>query len=229
MKKEEIKILIADDHDLIRQGLKSIISFERDLIVVGEANNGESVLNMIKLLKPDILLLDINMPVVSGIKVLQKIREEGIAVKIIMLTIENQRQTIHEAIDIGADGYVLKDSAGEEIIDAIKIVFSGEKYIDKSLVSTLFSDIRGKNKKSASILDCLSKREAEVLLKISKGLSNKEIGEQLYLSEKTIKNYATNLFVKINAHDRVQATIIALENHINDYYKSKFGDEVNIL
>lgn len=225
MKKEEIKILIADDHDLIRQGLKSIIGLEDDLVVVGEADNGESVLNMMKIHKPDILLLDINMPSISGIKVLQKIREEGIAVKIIMLTIENQRQTIHEAINIGADGYVLKDSAGEEIIDAIRIVHSGEKYIDKSLVSILFSDIRRKNKKTVSILDCLSKRETEVLLKISKGLSNKEIGGQLYLSEKTIKNYATNLFVKINAHDRVQATIIALENHIDDYYKAKFGDD----
>lgn len=224
MKNKAIKILIADDHALIRQGLKSIISFEKDLMVVGEAENGEKVLEMIKIHQPDILLLDINMPLVDGIRVLQRIKQEGIYVKIIMLTIENQRQIIHEAINNGVDGYVLKDSAGEEIIDAIKTVYNGEKYIDKSLVSTLFSDIKNKNK-VVSILDCLSKREAEVLLKMSKGYSNKEIGEQLYLSEKTIKNYATNLFIKINAHDRVGATIIALENHIGDYYKLKFGEE----
>lgn len=224
MKNKVIKILIADDHTLIRQGLKSIISFEEDLVVVGEAENGEKAIEMIKLLQPDILLLDVNMPLINGIKVLQRIKEEKIPVKIIMLTIENQRQTIHEAINNGVDGYVLKDSAGEEIIDAIKIVHGGEKYIDKSLVTTLFSAIKSKTK-GTGILDCLSKREAEVLLKISKGYSNKEIGEQLYLSEKTIKNYATNLFVKINSHDRVGATIIALENHIGDYYKSKFEDE----
>jgi DNA-binding NarL/FixJ family response regulator len=141
-----------------------------------------------------------------------------------MLTMENQSQTIHEAINQGVDGYVLKDSAGEEIIDAIRTVYSGEKYIDKSLVSTLFMNIKGRNKVK-SVLDALSKREAEVLVKISKGYSNKMIGEQLYLSEKTIKNYVTNVFLKINAHDRVGATIIALENQIEAYYRSKFGED----
>lgn len=224
MKKEEIRILIADDHELIRHGLKSIIGYEEDLVVIGEADNGESALREIKLKKPDIVLLDVNMPHMDGIKVLKKIKEEDLKIKIIMLTIENQRHTIHEAINNGVDGYVLKDSAGAQIIDAIKTVFKGEKYIDKSLVSLLFTDIKEKRSREASIFDSLSKREMEVLLKISKGLSNKEIGEQLYLSEKTIKNYATNLFIKINAHDRVQATILAIENHIDEYYKDKFGN-----
>lgn len=223
MKNKEIRILIADDHALIRQGLKSIINLEEDLKVVDEAENGDKALEMIKKHSPDIVLLDVNMPSTDGIKVLQNIKQEEIPVKIIMLTIENQRQTIREAINSGVDGYVLKDSAGEEIIEAIRAVYNGEKYIDKSLVSVLFSDIKNK-KKTASIFDSLSKREAEVLLKISKGFSNKEIGEQLYLSEKTIKNYATNLFVKINANDRVHATIIAIENHIEDYYRDKFGE-----
>lgn len=225
MKNGEIKILIADDHDLIRQGLKRILSFEEGFCIVGEAENGERALEMIKQHKPDVLLLDVNMPLIDGIKVLERVKEEGSTVKIIMLTIENQRQTIRQAINIGVDGYVLKDSAGEEIIEAIKTVYNGEKYIDKSLVSLLFSDIKNKDIKTTSILDTLSKREIEVLLKISKGLSNKEIGEKLYLSEKTIKNYATNLFIKINAHDRVQATIIGLENHIEDYYKLKFEEQ----
>jgi two-component system, NarL family, response regulator DegU len=224
MKNKVVKILIVDDHALIRQGLKSIISLEEDFIVIGEAENGEKALELIKQYHPDIMLLDINMPQLNGMKLLEQIREKEMDIKIIMLTIENQRQTIHEAINQGVDGYVLKDSAGEEIIDAIKAVYSGEKYIDKSLVSTLFMDIKSKAK-AKSVLDSLSKREAEVLLKISKGYSNKVIGEQLYLSEKTIKNYATNVFLKINAHDRVGATIIALGNQIEDYYKSKFGEE----
>jgi DNA-binding NarL/FixJ family response regulator len=222
MKNHKIKVSIADDHDLIRQGLKRIISFEEDMIIVGEAENGERAIEMLKIYKPDVALLDLNMPLLNGIDVLKKIKDQKSNIKVIMLTVENDKKTIHEAIDIGADGYVLKDSAGEEIVDAIKTVYIGEKYIDKSLISLLFSDIKNKNRKSDNILDNLSKRELEVLLKISKGLSNKEIGSQLYLSEKTIKNYATNLFRKINVSDRVQATITALENNIQDYFKSKF-------
>jgi two-component system, NarL family, response regulator DegU len=225
MKNEGIKVLIADDHDLIRQGLKRIIEFEDDLFIVGEADNGEKVLKMLKLYDPDVLLLDRNMPLMNGIEVLKRIKEEVSEIKVIMLTVENDSKTIKEAINIGADGYVLKDSAGTDIVDAIKAVYTGEKYIDKSLVSLLFSDIKGRDKKKdVFVLDTLSQRELEVLLKISKGCSNKEIGEQLYLSEKTVKNYATNLFRKINAHDRVHATIFAIENNIEDYYKSKFKE-----
>lgn len=182
MKKQAIKILIVDDHDLIREGLKRIISYEEDFHIIGEADNGEKAIEMIKLYKPDVLLLDINMPLMNGIGVLKWIREEAIVIKIIMLTIENQRQTIHEAINNGIDGYVLKESAGAEIIDAIRTVIKGEKYIDKSLISTLFSDIKSSNKKTNNILDNLSKRELEVLLKISKGYSNKDVGELLFLS-----------------------------------------------
>jgi len=220
MKKQVIRVCIADDHDIIRQGLKRIISFEEDLTIAGEAENGENALAMLKTYELDVLLLDFNMPLLNGIEVLKIIRQQESKVKVIMLTVENDRKTLHEAIDIGADGYLLKDSAGTEIVNAIRTVFKGEKYIDKSLVSLLFSDIKSNNK-TDSILDSLSKREIEVLMEISKGLSNKEIGVKLYLSEKTIKNYATNLFRKIDVDDRVQATILAINNNITDYYKAK--------
>lgn len=217
MKDEVIKVLIADDHDLIRQGLKRIISFEEDMEIVCEAENGEKVLENIKQHELDVILLDCNMPVMNGIQVLESIKQQENNIKVIMLTVENDRSTIHKAIDIGADGYMLKDSAGTEIVNAIRLVKKGEKYIDKSLVSILFTDIKIKEKKASNVLDSLSQRELEVLLKISQGLSNKEIGAQLYLSEKTVKNYATNLFRKINASDRVQATIIAIQNNIEKY------------
>ena len=221
MKENLIRISIADDHDIIRQGLKRIISFQEDLSIVSEAENGEIALSMLKLYETDVLLLDFNMPLLNGIEVLKIIKQQENNLKVIMLTVENDRKTLHEAIDIGADGYLLKDSAGTEIVNAIKTVFNGEKYIDKSLVSLLFSDIKSSNKIKISILDCLTKREVEVLMEISKGLSNKEIGDVLYLSEKTVKNYATNLFRKINVDDRVQAAILAINNNIVDYYKFK--------
>ena len=222
MKKQEIKVLIADDHDLIRQGLKRIISFEEHITILGEAENGEKALNMLNVYEPDVLLLDMKMPLMDGLEVLQKAKEASDTIKIIMLTVENDRDLILDAINKGADGYLLKDSAGTEIVHAIETVYAGEKYIDKSLVSLLFSGFKNKEKKEAYILDSLTKREIEVLLYISKGLSNKDIGERLFLSEKTVKNYATTLFRKIKAHDRVQATIFALGEHIEQYYDSKF-------
>jgi len=181
MKKEVIKVLIADDHELIRQGLKRIISLENDLSVVGDVKNGEMVLNILKSHQCDVLLLDLNMPVLSGIEVLKKIKEQGNNIKVIILTVESDRKTINKAIEIGADGYMLKDSAGEEIVNAIKTVYQGEKYIDKSLISVLFSSIKSMDEKTDNVLDSLTKREIEVLMKIAKGLGNKEIGEQLYL------------------------------------------------
>ncbi|HEY8891446.1 MAG TPA: response regulator transcription factor [Clostridium sp.] len=226
MKKEEIKVLVADDHDLIRQGLKRIISFEEDMIIVGEAENGEKVLNMLKSCDPDVILLDMKMPLMDGLEVLQKAKEGSKTLKIIMLTVENDKTLILDAISKGADGYVLKESAGTEIVEAIKTVYGGDKYIDKSLVSLLFSGFKSKDKKEQCILDSLSKREVEVLLYISKGFSNKDIGERLFLSEKTVKNYATNLFRKIKAHDRVQATIFAIDEHILKYYESRFEGQL---
>ncbi len=224
MKKAEIKVLIADDHDIIRQGLKRIIGFEDDIIIVGEAENGEKVIDMLKGCEADVILLDMKMPLMDGLEVLQRAKEKLNSIKIIMLTVENDRTFILDAINKGADGYVLKDSAGTEIVEAIKAVYKGEKYIDKSLVSILFSGFKTKDENKHCILDSLSKREIEVLLYISKGLSNKDIGERLFLSEKTVKNYATTLFRKIGAHDRVHAAIFALDQNIQLYYESKFKE-----
>ena len=226
MKKEEIKVLIADDHDLIRQGLKRVISFEEDIIVVGEAENGQKALDMLKSHEPDVILLDMKMPYMDGIEVLQRAKESSKTIKIIMITVENDSKLILEAIDKGADGYLLKESAGTNIVEAIQTVYRGEKYIDNSLVSILFSGFKSKEKKQQFILDSLTKREIEVLLYISKGLSNKDIGECLYISEKTVKNYATALFKKIKAHDRVKATIFALSEHIQEYYEDKFEEQL---
>lgn len=222
MKNVMIRILIADDHDIVRQGVRRIISFEDDMVVAFDAKNGEEALKLLTEHQIDVVLLDCNMPIMNGIQALESIRNQGINTKVIMLTVENDRKTINTAIEIGADGYMLKDSAGTEIVNAIRLVYNGEKYIDKSLVSILFSHIKIKEEKTLSVLDNLSKREVEVLIEISKGLSNKEIGQQLYLSEKTVKNYATNLFKKINVNDRVQATILALQNNIEEYYINKY-------
>lgn len=216
MTEGKIKILIADDHDLIRQGLKSILNFEEDFIVAGEASNGEEAILLITQYKPDILLMDINMPLMSGIEVLKKIKTSGLDVKVLLLTVESDKKTILDAIEIGADGYILKGSSTQELVDGIRRVYNDENYIDKSLVSMLFKKVATKNVEN-EIIKLLSKRDVEILNLISKGYSNKEIGDMLYLSEKTIKNNATRIFKIIGVTDRVHATIYAIEHKISEY------------
>lgn len=216
MTEGKIKILIADDHDLIRQGLKSILNFEDDFIVAGEASNGEEAILLIAQYKPDVLLMDINMPIMSGIEVLKKIKTTGLDVKVLLLTVESDKKTIMDAIEIGADGYILKGSSTQELVDGIRRVYNDENYIDKSLVSMLFKKVATKNVEN-EIIKLLSNRDIEILSLISKGYSNKEIGDMLYLSEKTIKNNATRIFKSIGVTDRVHATIYAIEHKISEY------------
>lgn len=221
MNENRIKLILVDDHDLIREGLNRILSFEDDLLILGEAKNGKEGLELIKDLTPDIVLLDINMPIMDGIETLKNIKKYNKEIKVVMLTVENDRRTINEAIDIGADAYVLKESAGSEITNAIRLINSGEKYIDKALVKIIFSDIKNNFNREKTVLDSLTDRELNVLFEISTGLRNKEIAEKLFLSEKTIKNYVTNVFRKIGVEDRVQATIFAINNNVEQYFNAK--------
>ena len=220
---KKIKVLVVDDHDLIREGLNRIISFEEDLIIVNEFSNGEDVLNNIDNDLADVILLDINMPKKNGIETLKVIKDKYKDIKVVMLTVENDKNTIIESIKIGADGYILKESAGAEIVNAIRSVYINEKYIDKALVKKMFFEFKS-NEKDKNLkcenLNKLNEKEIIILYEISRGLKNKEIAEKLYLSEKTIKNYITNIFKKIEVEDRVQATIFAIRNNIEEYYKN---------
>ena len=221
MTETKIKVLIADDHDLIRQGLKSILSYEEDIDVTGEASNGQEAFALLHLYKPDVLLIDINMPIMSGIEVLKKIKSENLPVKVLLLTVESDKKTIMDAIEIGADGYILKGSSTQELVEGIRRVCVDENYIDKSLVTLLFRKVATKEVEH-SLLSTLTDRDLEILFHLSKGLSNKEIGDVLYLSEKTIKNNVTRLFKALDVRDRVQATIYAIEHKIEDLYHKKF-------
>lgn len=221
----KIRTIVVDDHALIREGLNRIISFEEDLIICGQFRNGEELINNMKNYNPDVILLDINMPGKNGIETLKTLKILYPDIKVVMLTVENDKKTIMESIDIGADAYILKESAGSEIVNAIRNVYLGEKYIDKSLIKAMFLDIKSdvacKNKEIES-LKLLTNRELNILYEISKGLKNKEIAEKLFLSEKTVKNYITSIFKKIEVEDRVQATIYAIRNNIEEFYHNKF-------
>lgn len=214
-----INIAIADDHALIREGLSKILSYEKDLNIVAESSSGEDLIKKIEGIEVEIVLLDINMYALDGIETLKIIKNKWNKIKVIILTVEKQRRKIREAMDLGASGYVLKESAGSEITNAIRTVYAGGKYIDKSLIDSFINDvnIEGTN----NLLDSLTNRELRILLEISNGLKNKDIAEKLYLSEKTIKNYVTAIFKKIGVEDRVHATIFAINNGIDGYYNRR--------
>ena len=214
-----IKLAITDDHALIREGLIRILSYEKDLEIVIESDSGEDLIDKLQFIKPEVILLDINMDKLDGVETLKIIKKKWPDIKVVILTVEKQRRKIKEVLSCGADGYVLKESAGGEITSAIREVVSGGLYIDKSLMQTMFMEDMVGTKESK--LDDLSDRELNVLIMLSKGLKNKEIADKLYLSEKTVKNYVTSIFRKIDVEYRVHATIYALENNLDEYYKMK--------
>ncbi|WP_427338930.1 response regulator [Caloranaerobacter sp. DY30410] len=214
--KKQITVLIVDDHSLMRQGLKQILELESDIKVIGQASNGEEAINMTLEYKPDVVLLDINMPLMNGIEALRRLKDIGVDSKIVMLTIHDDREYLYETLNIGADGYVLKDADSETLIKAIRDVYRGKSFIQPSLATYLAKEYKVANRGSdkSSVKDVLTRREYEVLTLIAEGLNNKEIAERLYISEKTVKNHVSNIFRKINVNDRIQAAIYAYRNNI---------------
>ncbi len=215
---QKIKIIIVDDHPLIKEGLKQILSFYPDIEIVSEGSNGSEAISIVSETSCDILLLDINMPVMSGLDALKIIRQTNPYLKVLLLTVENDFGTLREAIDLKVNGYILKESAGSTLTDAIRHVYSGGNYIDQTLTKHVFNIINEPSvaKESTSKpempdpFSLLTEREKEILSYISKGCSNKEIASKLFLSEKTIRNTITSIFKKINVKDRVQAAIYVL-------------------
>lgn len=208
----KIKIVIADDHWMVRDGIKQLLELEDNISVVAEANNGEECLELICKQDADILLLDINMPDVNGLQLLDRIKAKKKTVKIIMLTIHNEPEYMDKAMNLGANGYVLKDSSSSILKQAIQMVLQGEQYIDPSLLPYYFSDSNKVYDNANS--NTLTGRETEVLILMTQGLYNKEIGYKLGISEKTVKNHASNIFRKINVSDRTQAAIYAIKNNL---------------
>lgn len=206
-----IKILIADDHSMVREGLKQLLELEGDLEVVGEASNGIETLETIRATKPDVLLLDVNMPVMNGLEILAKIKQEKIGVKVLILTIHNEVEYLLKAVEIGCDGYILKDSNSNLLKRAIHTVYNGDSYIQPNLIPVLNAGLANKTIVNSKLSE-LTKREIEVLKLLSEGLFNKEIAFRLEISERTVKNHVSNIFKKINVSDRTQAAVFAIKN-----------------
>ena len=208
-----IKVMIVDDHSMIREGLKQLLELEGEFEVIAEASNGQECMEQLINTKPDVLLLDINMPVMNGLEVLKQIKEKKIAVKVLVLTVHNEVEYLLKAVDIGINGYLLKDSESAELKKAINSVVNGIDYIQPSLIPVLNTRMIDRNKDNMK-LEVLTRRELEVLKLLSIGMYNKEIAENLGISERTVKNHVSNIFKKIEVTDRTQAAVFAIRNNL---------------
>lgn len=207
----KIKILLADDHSMIREGIKQLLEIDSEFKVIGQAGDGIECMKLLQKELPDVLLLDVNMPRMNGIEVLEKIKEQNIDVKVLMLTIHNEVEYLLKAVDIGCDGYVLKDSDIGLLKKAITSVYEGDSFIQPDLIPILNMGLINREETNQT-LEGLTKRELEVLKLITEGLFNKEIAYALNISERTVKNHVSNIFKKINASDRTQAAVFAIKH-----------------
>lgn len=214
---EKIKVMIVDDHSLIREGLKQLLEFDGSIEIVAEATNGIECLEKLNIYEPDVLLLDINMPEKNGIEVLRKMKANNSPVKVLILTVHNELEYLMNAVDIGVDGYILKDSEFVELKRAINAVLEGENYIQPSLIPALNSQLVNRDIEKDKIA-LLTSRELEVLAQVANGMFNKEIATNLNISERTVKNHISNIFKKIDVSDRTQAAVFAIKNNIIKLY-----------
>jgi len=208
-----IRVLLVDDHVLMREGLIQLLSLEEDIHVVGEASDGFEALEKIALERPDIVLLDIHLPIVDGIAVVRQITHQFPEVATLMLTMYRQNQQIVDAMRNGAKGYLLKSASIHEVTQAIHSVCAGGMVVPPSLTGAIINELRrqpDQNDSNGQTLAQLSEKEIEIIRYLASGLSNREIAEHLSYSEKTVKNYLSIIFQKLQLRDRTQVAIYAL-------------------
>ncbi len=204
---EPIRILVADDHPLFREGVVHSLASEPELTIVGQAANGEEALRLARELLPDVVLLDIAMPGWGGLVTAEKITTACPATKIVMLTVFEDEDKLLAAFKAGACGYVLKGVSARELASVVRTAASGEVYVSPSLAAGIMVALT--RDRAPDPLEELTEREAEILTLVGRGLTNREIGGRLHLSEKTIKHYITNILQKLQVRSRVEAALVA--------------------
>jgi NarL family two-component system response regulator LiaR len=212
---EMIKVLLVDDHDIVREGQRALISTEPGMEVAGEAKDGNEAINLAKSLKPDVILLDLNMPKKDGLAVIQEIQEENLEFRILVLTSFTEDEKVYAAIKAGALGYLLKDSTPQQILSAIRDVSRGETSLGPRIAQKLMREIQ-KTSVAPKTEEPLTVRELEVLKLVAEGLTNQEIAEKLVISEKTVRTHMTHILAKLHLANRTQAALYALREGLAD-------------
>ncbi len=208
-----IRVMIVDDHKMVREGLTKLIEFDREIKVVEEAYNGLDCMNKYHIVKPDIMLLDIDMPDMDGIETFKILSCKKRRPKIIILTVHNEIEYLIKAVDMGVDGYILKDAGSKELIRAIRFVYEGERFIQPGLIPLLNSKLIARDMDQEK-LNTLTNREMDILKLVAKGHFNKDIAVILSITERTVKNHLTSVFQKIDCVDRTQAAIFCIRNGV---------------
>jgi two-component system NarL family response regulator len=215
----KIRLLIAEDETIVRMALAQLLATEADIEVVGQAADGEKAVDLARRLKPGVVLTDLSMPRLDGIAAIRQIREEMPECAIVVLTIHHDDDHLFAAIKAGASGYVLKDAPPEQTVEAIRAAARGEGFIGPSLVGRVleeFARVARLRAASKEVFAELTRREMEILELLGKGLRNKNIADRLFLSEKTVKNHISSIFVKLQVNDRTQAALIASKHGLTD-------------
>ncbi len=218
----KIKVMIVDDHLIVREGLRRLLQLDEHIEVVSEASNGIECLNLVDASSPDIVFMDVKMPGISGIDTTRLIREKHPNVKVIMLTIHDDEELVTNAIRAGANGYVLKNALRHELVRAIHHVMKGQAFLDPSVTSPILDQI--KQKKSCLHIDkeiSLTRRELEVLQAIVSGLTDRQTAEVLHLSEHTVRSHTKSIYRKLGVSSRSQAAVQALRQGIIAYNASQ--------
>lgn len=214
-----IKVLLTDDHELVRTGIRRLLEDTGQVLIVGEAECGEDSLKLVQSLKPDVILMDVNMPGIGGVETCRRILQRDPKQKIIVVTVHSGRTFPKRLLEIGAKGYLTKECGVDEMVKAIKQVNSGGSYIATSIAQQLALSLLPGNETNP--IDKLSRREFQVMLMISQGLSNVEISDQLCLSPKTISTYRLRLLEKLGAHNEVDMLKIAVEQGMVEFAHSE--------
>ncbi len=206
-----IRVLICDDQAVVCEGLKAILSTINTIEVVGIANDGEQALEAVAKLHPDVVLMDLKMPVMTGVQATRLIHSQFPAVHVLVLTTYDFDEWVFDAIRNGAAGYLLKDTPRETLVSAIQGTVAGKTYVDPAVAGKLFNQIsRGSAPPDASLVNSLSDREQDVLRLLASGMSNSDIAQHLFLSEGTVRNYVSSILTKLGVSDRTQAAVLAL-------------------
>lgn len=216
----KIKVLLVDDHLMVLRGLRFFLTTQTDIEIVGEANNGKEALEKVEELQPDVVLMDLIMPVMDGIEATKQIKEKYSNVKVIILTSFADQDHVLPALRAGAEGYQLKDIEPDELVKTIKGAYQGQKQLHPQATNLLLSHVTVDESKKAEYADfeLLTPREKDVLEQITLGKSNKEIAADLFITEKTVKTHVSSILSKLDLHDRTQAAILAMKNQ---WYSSK--------
>jgi len=211
----KIKILIADDHHVVRKGLVFFLQTQPDLEIVGEASNGEEALKLATSLEPHIVLMDLSMPVLDGIEATKELKKQAPHIQVMILTSFSDQDHVIPALEAGASGYQLKESDPDELVAAIQKLMNGENQLHPKVTTHLLTRLTKSSEKKVNFIEHLTKREKDVLKEIAKGKSNKEIGASLHITEKTVKTHVSNILSKLGVQDRTQAALYAVQHGIS--------------